>query len=226
LIQKERFNDWTEDLTPYLTIWKERLGDNPSIESILKEITKTKFDFFKDESSTINYWGYMWVLKQFGYDCNPNEIDAGLKPILELRELDRFEKNVISPPNSDETNEDLTDLSTMGGYAFEEYMAKIFRKMGYTVDITPKSRDQGADLVIKQNNDVTVVQVKNYTSSVSNSAIQEVVAAKGYYHANKAMVVTSSFFTPSAIDLALANDVILWDCEKIKKILSDNGACI
>jgi Holliday junction resolvase-like predicted endonuclease len=218
LIQEKRFQAFRKILEPYLTGWKEKLGNNPSIELILKEVTNTKFDFFSDEDSVLNQLGYRWILSQFGYNLPIESIENQLKPILkermEKRELEKFEKKLDKRLKDQLIS---TDFSLYSGYDFEEFIASLFQKMGYTVDVTPKSRDQGADIILRRDNEITAVQVKNYSNSVSNSAIQEVFAAKKYYQANKAMVVTSSFFTPSAIDLAHATDVILWDRDKLKQ---------
>jgi restriction system protein len=43
---------------------------------------------------------------------------------------------------------------------------------------------------------------KRYTSSVGNSAVQEVVAAVLFYGTNEGCVITNSSFTPSARSLA------------------------
>jgi len=49
--------------------------------------------------------------------------------------------------------------------------------------------------------------------------IQEAVASKGYYDCSKAMVVTNSFFTQQAIELARRNQVELWDRNKLVTVL-------
>ena len=48
-------------------------------------------------------------------------------------------------------------------------------------------------------------------------AIQEAVAAKGFYDCSKAMVVTNSFFTSEAKILAEKNNVELWN----RKVLAN-----
>jgi len=88
--------------------------------------------------------------------------------------------------------------------------------LGYTVVQTSLSGDQGADLIISKNGEKTVVQAKKYAGKVSNKAIQEIAAAKDHYKAQKAIVITNSSFTKSAIDLALSNNVELWDGLKLK----------
>ena len=51
--------------------------------------------------------------------------------------------------------------------------------------------------------------------------MQEIVAAKNYYDADKAMLVTNSSFTKSAVELAFSNDVELWDGRKLKRVIKD-----
>lgn len=99
----------------------------------------------------------------------------------------------------------------MSGTEFEELLAAHFKKAGYRVSLTPANNDYGADLVLKNKKEIIVVQAKRYKGKVSNSAIQEVVAAMPYYNATRAMVVTNSYFTKNAKTLANANQVILWD---------------
>jgi len=52
-------------------------------------------------------------------------------------------------------------------------------------------------------------------------AIQEAVAAKNYYKADNAMVITNSSFTKGAVDLAIANNVELWDGKKLEAVIGD-----
>jgi HJR/Mrr/RecB family endonuclease len=120
------------------------------------------------------------------------------------------------------------DFENLDGYQFEKYLSQLFRYMGYAVYETPPTGDQGADLVLSKSGQKAVVQAKKYSDKVTNKAIQEVFTAKAHYKADKAMVVTNSFFTDSAIQLALSNDVELWDntilCKAIKNLtIQDNS---
>jgi len=114
---------------------------------------------------------------------------------------------------------DIRLIDNMKGVEFEELLKTYFEGEGYRVELTPKTNDYGADLVIKKKGERTVVQAKRYKNKVGNKAVQEVVSAKPYYRADKAMVVTNSYFTKNAINLARANKVVLWDRDTIKKIL-------
>lgn len=105
----------------------------------------------------------------------------------------------------------IRDIDRMAGRTFEKYLAVVFRKHGYRVELTRASKDQGADLVITKDGRRTAVQAKRWKQHVGNSAVQEIVAAKAIYKAEHAMIVTNSFFTKPAQQLARANDVVLWD---------------
>ena len=106
-------------------------------------------------------------------------------------------------------NEMLSNVTS--GEEFEIFLKHLYEIMGYIVELTPKTGDQGADLILQKNNKKIVAQAKFYSNPVGNFAIQEVVAATKYYNADKAIVVTNNVFTKPAKDLADANDVQLID---------------
>jgi restriction system protein len=115
----------------------------------------------------------------------------------------------------------LAQIDRMDGNTFEEFTARCFRKYGYGVERTPYRGDYGADLILLQGGQKTVVQVKRYKSNVGVKAIQEIVAARSHYRANKAMVVTNSHYTRQARTLAASNGVELWDREMVVRMCNN-----
>lgn len=113
-------------------------------------------------------------------------------------------------------NEKLKFDSIITGIEFEEYLKHIFERMGYKVELTKTTGDQGADLIITKGNLKTVVQAKFYSSPVGNKAVQEVVSAIKFYNADNGMVVTNNCYTKSAIELADVNNIVLWDGDVLK----------
>ncbi|PGD63004.1 endonuclease [Bacillus wiedmannii] len=101
------------------------------------------------------------------------------------------------------------EIDQMNGRQFEEFLSYLYGFFGYHTEVTKGSGDYGADLVLKINNEKIVVQAKRYKNKVGIQSVQEVVAAKAYYNANHAWVVTNSYFTKPAYKLADANDVLL-----------------
>lgn len=113
----------------------------------------------------------------------------------------------------------IDQIDTMDGKTFEKYLEALFIKLGYRVERTRYVGDYGADLVTAKNGVKTIIQAKRYQKNVGVKAIQEAVAAKGYYDCEQAMVVTNSFYTKQAIELAQANKVQLWDRNDLVKAL-------
>lgn len=118
-------------------------------------------------------------------------------------------------------NKELDYSNISNGYEFESYIANLYKILGYKVlNVTSKSGDQGADVIIEKDNIKFAIQVKYYSTPVGNKAVQEVVAAKNFYKTSRAMVVTNSVFTQQAKALAKVNDVILVDRTELKQLIN------
>ncbi|MBE5102179.1 restriction endonuclease [Priestia aryabhattai] len=115
---------------------------------------------------------------------------------------------------------DMPYIDKMDGRLFEIYLQVLFRHLGYHPEVTKQSGDFGADLVMERDEKI-VVQAKRYGSKkrVSLSAVQEVYGANAYYRANQAWVVTNSYFTKQAKELAAACGVKLVDREDLQELI-------
>jgi restriction system protein len=110
-------------------------------------------------------------------------------------------------------------VDKMTGEEFEVFLLAHFINMGYKGNTTSKSHDYGADLVLKKDNKTIVVQAKRWGKKVGIEAVQQIIGAKKYYKANSSMVITSSYFTSSAVNLAKSDDVELWDRDVLIKVM-------
>lgn len=102
-------------------------------------------------------------------------------------------------------------IDVMTGEEFERYMEKFFFKRGYKVERTPLSGDFGIDLIIEHEFGRIGVQLKCYLDKVPLKAVQEVVAGLRHYGLSSGIVITNSYFQPSAIKLANDNNITLWN---------------
>lgn len=105
----------------------------------------------------------------------------------------------------------IRQVDAMNGAQFEAWLAALFTRSGYKVEGTGGGADYGADLLISRDSAVIVVQAKRYHGAVGVSAVQQAAAARSYYEAQGAMVITNSRFTRQAHALAQSNGVQLWD---------------
>jgi restriction system protein len=118
----------------------------------------------------------------------------------------------------------ISEIDKMGGETFEAFLGTLFRRLGYAVEITRHRGDYGGDLVVSKSGKRTAVQAKRWSKRVGLKAVQEAVAAKGYYGCDAALVVANREFTQQARRLARANEVELWDRDVlVGKLLAVRG---
>ncbi|MGY5151885.1 MAG: restriction endonuclease [Candidatus Nitrosopumilus sp. bin_6a] len=129
-----------------------------------------------------------------------------------LMQINSFKRNL--------SDDSIPDVNSMDGIQFEHFLGTLFDKMGYSVEITKASGDQGADLIIKKNSEIIAVQAKRYSEKVNNSAVQQITGSLKFYHASRGMVVTTSDFTKSAYDLATSNNVELINGEQLNRFIT------
>ena len=114
-------------------------------------------------------------------------------------------------------------IDNMSGTKFEEFLQVHFKKQGFKVHLTPATNDYGADLIIERDGIKTVIQAKRWNQHVGIEAVQQVVGAINHYGAASGMVITNSYFTQQAVNLALSNSIELWDRKKLIQFFSQNN---
>jgi HJR/Mrr/RecB family endonuclease len=146
-----------------------------------------------------------------------NEVENFVADVLKDRENERFEALLLGNTSFDKPRYSIDDVDLMNGSEFESFVSSLFSKMGYITEVTKQSGDQGLDVIAEKQGKRLGIQAKCYSNTVGNSAIQEAVAGMNYYHCDKVIVVTNNFFTNAAIELAKANNVVLWDRNLLKE---------
>ncbi|MDI6809164.1 MAG: restriction endonuclease [Candidatus Eisenbacteria bacterium] len=156
------------------------------------------------------------LLKENGVGFEEGQLAECVKNTIWEVELSRFEKNLANNAFQASQTESLDSAS---GVEFERFLKTLFEGMGYSVRQTKSTGDQGADLIVTRQGERTVVQAKRHQNKVTNKAIQEAVAAIKHYRADRGMVVTTSEFTRSAVELANSNAIELIDRRKLEELV-------
>ena len=106
----------------------------------------------------------------------------------------------------------------MDGMAFEVLIEKEMEARGWIVHRTPKTGDQGIDLICERNATKIGIQCKCYSKSVGNKAVQEAIAGCKYYKLNLVAVISNAKFTEAAKRLANTPNVTLLHHSEIDKL--------
>lgn len=151
------------------------------------------------------------ILKEKGIISRDKDVFSILKFYIQKKEEAYTRESIHSEPQK---------FSLLSGSNFEKLLYRLFEKMGYRVELTGRSGDQGGDLIAVREGERVLIQAKCYRDwSTGNVAVQQVVGAMKYYDCTKAIVITTSHFTPEAISLAKANKTELVFKEQLQEML-------
>ena len=115
----------------------------------------------------------------------------------------------------------LDAIDTKPGIKFETFMGGILRKIGYEVEVTKASGDNGADIIAKDKFKKYAIQCKRYTGNVGFDAVKEAHTAKDIYDCDVGVVLTNvENFTKEAIENSRKLNVLLWNRDYIKTMLA------
>lgn len=102
-------------------------------------------------------------------------------------------------------------VDAMTGRQFEVLLQHFFANKGYRVARIGGRGDFGADLLLDDSRGRTIVQARRWTGVVRHDAVQRAALAMAHYGVARALVVTSSSYSPDAVTVANTEGVTLWD---------------
>ena len=114
----------------------------------------------------------------------------------------------------------LSDLKRMHPFKFEDYVAKLYKNMGYSVKQTKRKGDGGKDIVATKNGQTYFVECKRYSDPINVHKMRDFVGAcvlggkdvKGIY-------VTTSSFTNDAKSAANRIGIQMIDGNKLMSMI-------
>lgn len=98
---------------------------------------------------------------------------------------------------------------SLSGTEFERELATLYRHLGYRVESTPISGDQGIDLVLRMNGKTTVVQCKSHKSPVGPAVARELLGSLVASGADDAILACTGGFTRGVKDFVRGKPITL-----------------
>lgn len=148
-------------------------------------------------------------------------VELIIKGLFKLIKLIFTRKKEFSDQEFYDSLKSIEKVDIMSGEEFEQFLKRIFIFKGYSVSDTPRSGDYGADLLIKKDGRLTVVQAKRYTGNVGAKALQEIYSARAHYSADNMMVVTTANFTKQAQAMAAEQEIDLVDRAELIALMQE-----
>jgi restriction endonuclease len=103
---------------------------------------------------------------------------------------------------------------------FEEVVAELMLRSGYSVQLGPRGRDQGVDVLAEKQDvhgaELVLVQCKRYSAAhkVGEPIVRQLHATVADFRASRGIVATSSYFTKTALDYIAWNRYRLHGTDK------------
>ena len=152
------------------------------------------------------------------------EVKYFLNNVVFVRDNENFDNYIIliqmlllKYSESMEKEKEVEFDANMSGWEYEEFCKEKLESLGYNVQKTKGSNDQGVDLIVNNDKKI-VIQCKHHSKPIGNKAVQEVFTGKHHLGADIAIVVASSTFTKSAKELANTTGVILLHHDELNSI--------
>lgn len=113
----------------------------------------------------------------------------------------------------------------MDGAEFEWFCAELLERLGHThVEVTQESGDGGIDVLSVYAGEHYAIQAKCYGGNVGVKAVQEAYTGRDFYECEIGAVMTNSYFTRQAVNMAEKLDIELWDRDVLEGMIRDAGA--
>jgi restriction system protein len=116
----------------------------------------------------------------------------------------------------------LAGLHRLTGPQFEELIASLFRKDGYSVRQCGGTGDEGIDLVLVTGQEKDVVQCKRWKNDIGSPIVREFYGALMHANARHGFIITTASFSQSARDFAKGKPISLVSGAEILRWI--NGA--
>ena len=100
---------------------------------------------------------------------------------------------------------------------FEQFCARLFRKMGFFVEVTPETNDGGYDLFMRRQGSMFIAECKCYKpeTPIGRPMLQKLVGANAIKQADVMMFITTSRFSGAAVEYGRNFHMHLIDGEQL-----------
>lgn len=116
---------------------------------------------------------------------------------------------------------ELVDVQNMDNERLQQYIRKLLQHHGFRVESNNNPGNSTLDIVARKNGIKYAVQVKRQISAISKEAVINAIAEKNRHNCNAAIVITNSYFTNDAIQLARSEGCKLVDRDDLAVWIRD-----
>lgn len=116
----------------------------------------------------------------------------------------------------------IAQLDSLDGIEFENACAGLLLDHGFSnIELTKATGDFGVDILAERGGLLYGIQCKRYSSKLGSKPVQEIGTGVQYYGCDVGAVMTNSYLTAHAAELAEAADIEIWDRDTLTEWLEE-----
>ena len=181
---------------------------NNFVQALYQQNPTNFISLFNGTDISNKFKQYFEIYKSFEIESISNVtankciIDSLGNPINDISEI-RIDVSEVNDWMLNELRKNPTDLYKLSPRRFEELIAEVLMRKGYSVELTPVTRDGGKDIYVARKDDLGsflyLVECKHYepTHKVGVSVIRDLYGVLSKEKATYGIVVTSDFTKPA-----------------------------
>lgn len=206
---------------------------NNFVQALYQQNPTNFISLFNGTDISNKFKQYFEIYKSFEIESISNVtankciIDSLGNPINDISEI-RIDVSEVNDWMLNELRKNPTDLYKLSPRRFEELIAEVLMRKGYSVELTPVTRDGGKDIYVARKDDLGsflyLVECKHYepTHKVGVSVIRDLYGVLSKEKATYGIVVTSDFTKPAQdfqqdikfqMSLKNFNSIQKWICD-------------
>jgi hypothetical protein len=112
---------------------------------------------------------------------------------------------------------------SLRGVEFEVSLARLYSDLGYAVEITKGSGDEGVDLFLRKDEKVIVVQCKGHGNPIGVGAIRDLYGAMIHFEADSAILACPTGFTTGVEKFAKDKPIQLISATDLVEMIESVG---
>jgi hypothetical protein len=111
-----------------------------------------------------------------------------------------------------------TYWKSLKGIKLEKVIAELYKKMGYSVQMTKASGDEGIDLILSKKDETIVVQCKGHEKPIGVGVARDIYGSMMHFGANKAILVCPAGFTKGVVQFMTNKPIQLISADDLVRI--------
>ena len=221
----KKLHDWNSSLPlSGVIIGTNRIIDGESVE--IDSIEQKLKDLEQIQNSAENIEDFTEEVEQDYHSINIEESYGSIEELIsrgKIEEIEYLEEELIEISESTWVGEDLFQYSWED---FEHLISRLWSDMGYSTTVTQASSDRGIDVIAENSKETILIQVKQNSTGndVGRPTVQKTAGALSGETADRAIIITSSSFTNTAVEEANrhGNDIVLISGQQLLNMLNDS----